>query len=90
MPLVTATTATEEALKEHGIIPDIIDSCQATTLLAVSYKKGDVVAEVALGNTLAIDGTSLDLLKHSCFRVRPFHLSAGIHPLLFDLTFLTT
>ncbi|KAG0236600.1 phosphatidylethanolamine-binding protein [Mortierella sp. GBAus27b] len=57
MPLVTATIAAEEALKEHGIIPDVIDSFQPTTMLAVSYKNGDDVAEVALGNTLSVEET---------------------------------
>ncbi|KAK3829107.1 MAG: phosphatidylethanolamine-binding protein [Benniella sp.] len=57
MPLITATSATEEALKEHGVIPDVIDSIQATTMLAVSYSKGNNIAEVALGNTLSIEET---------------------------------
>lgn len=57
MPLVTATSAAEDALKEHGIIPDVIDSFEAKTMLAVSYSKGNNIAEVTLGNTLTIEGT---------------------------------
>ncbi|KAF9990392.1 hypothetical protein BGZ75_002173 [Mortierella antarctica] len=54
MPLITSEQATEAALRQDGIIPDIIDSFHAKTTLVISY--GDD-GEVALGNTLPVKGT---------------------------------
>lgn len=54
MPLITSDQATEAALRQDGIIPDVLDSFQSKTLLTVSYGSNK---EVALGNTLSVQGT---------------------------------
>ncbi|KAF9422038.1 hypothetical protein BGZ94_008689 [Podila epigama] len=54
MPLVTSDQAAEAALKQDGIIPDIIESFHSKTMLVVSYGTGK---EVSLGNTLKVADT---------------------------------
>ncbi|KAF9926727.1 hypothetical protein FBU30_003759 [Linnemannia zychae] len=54
MPLVTSDQATEIALKQDGIIPDVLDSFHSKTMLVVSYGNDK---EVALGNTLSVKET---------------------------------
>jgi hypothetical protein len=56
MPLITSDQATEAALKQDGIIPDVLDSFQSNTLLMVSYGSNK---EVALGNKLTVQGRPL-------------------------------
>ncbi|KAG0046085.1 hypothetical protein BGZ89_005414, partial [Linnemannia elongata] len=53
MPLITSEQATEAALKQEGIIPDVLDSFHPKTILMVSYGSNN---EVALGNTLSVEG----------------------------------
>ncbi|KAK5821772.1 phosphatidylethanolamine-binding protein [Linnemannia elongata] len=54
MPLITSEQATEAALKQEGIIPDVLDSFHPKTILMVSYGSNN---EVALGNTLSVEDT---------------------------------
>ncbi|KAF9142281.1 hypothetical protein BGX30_002989 [Mortierella sp. GBA39] len=54
MPLITSDQATEAALRQDGIIPDVLDSFHSKTLLTVSYGSNK---EVALGNTLSVQET---------------------------------
>lgn len=55
MPLLTSDKATEIALQQDGIIPDVLDSFHGSTLLVVSYGANK---DVSLGNTLAVSGKS--------------------------------
>ncbi|KAG0297289.1 hypothetical protein BGZ96_007026 [Linnemannia gamsii] len=54
MPLITSDQATEAALRQDGIIPDVLDSFQSKTLLMVSFGSNK---EVALGNKLTVQET---------------------------------
>ncbi|KAI1302296.1 hypothetical protein EDD11_005631 [Mortierella claussenii] len=54
MPLVTSDQATEAALRQDGIIPDVLDSFHPKTLLVVNYGTDK---EVALGNKLSVKET---------------------------------
>ncbi|KAG0220982.1 hypothetical protein BGW41_007288 [Actinomortierella wolfii] len=53
MPLVTTSQAVETALKQDGVIPDVVPPTQLHTTLMVSYNGKEVV----LGNTLAVSET---------------------------------
>ncbi|KAF9088250.1 hypothetical protein BGX29_007016 [Mortierella sp. GBA35] len=54
MPLVTSDQATEAALKQDGIIPDVLDSFHPKTMLMISYGSNK---DVTLGNNLAVQET---------------------------------
>jgi len=59
MPLLTSDQATEIALKQDGIIPDVLDSFHGSTMLVVSYGANK---DVSLGNTLAVNGKNFSFL----------------------------
>ncbi|KAF8939712.1 phosphatidylethanolamine-binding protein [Dissophora ornata] len=54
MPLLDSKQATEAAVKNDGIIPDVLDAFEFKTMLAVSYGNNK---EVALGNRLSVGET---------------------------------
>ncbi|KAF8251449.1 PEBP-like protein [Wilcoxina mikolae CBS 423.85] len=51
MPLVTINQSVREKLKDHKIIPEVVDDFTPTALLSVEYPKGNI--EVSLGNTIS-------------------------------------
>ncbi|CAG8441071.1 7679_t:CDS:2 [Ambispora gerdemannii] len=53
--LITSHDAVVSALKEHGVIPDVIDEFQVSGLLTLHYGKEK---DVNLGNQLTIEATA--------------------------------
>jgi len=51
---MTINQSLRGTLKEHGIIPDVVDDFTPTALLSIEYPKGK---SVSLGNTLSPDAT---------------------------------